>query len=392
MQRITSGIQQFLRYLFSSGVLLITVTVISLLLANSSWGVSYLEIFEKHFGFENGVIHLNETIRHWINDGLMAIFFLLVGLEIKRELLIGELSTRSKSMLPFIAAIGGMLIPALIYNCFNAGTNTSHGWGVPMATDIAFALAILAMVGNKVPIGLKIFLTALAIIDDLGAILVIAFFYTSDLNFNYLLIALVPVAILFFLNKTRNQYLLFYSITGIVLWYCVLKSGVHATIAGIVLAFFIPLDISKNEKNGYKVSPLERLENSLHGVVNIVILPLFALANTALVIEGNILSKLTAGLSLGVMFGLFIGKPIGITFFSWLAVKTKIAALPTSVNWRHIFGAGVLGGIGFTMSIFISMLAFKHPEQQDLSKIAILIASFFSGVIGFVLIKRINVE
>ncbi len=392
MQRIISGIQQFLRYLLSGGVILITVTVISLALANSSWGVEYREIFEKHFGFEMGVVHLNESIAHWINDGLMAVFFLLVGLEIKRELLVGELSSRSKSMLPIIAAVGGMLIPALIYNCFNAGTNTSHGWGVPMATDIAFALAILAMVGDKVPIGLKIFLTAVAIIDDLGAVLVIAFFYTSDLNFNYLLIALIPILFLLFLNRTLNKNLTFYVIAGIVLWYCILKSGVHATIAGVVLALFIPLNISKIEIDVNKVSPLERLEHCLHGVVNFVILPLFALANTAIVIEGNILSKLTAGLSLGVMFGLFIGKPLGITFFSWIAVKAKISSLPTSVTWRHILGAGVLGGIGFTMSIFISMLAFKHPEQQDLSKIAILIASVFSGSVGFVLIKRIKVE
>lgn len=392
MQRITSSIQQFLRYLLSEGVILITVTLISLALANSSWGVGYREIFNKHFGFEFGMIHLYESIGHWINDGLMAIFFLLVGLEIKRELLVGELSSRSKSMLPFIAAIGGMLIPALIYNCFNAGTNTSHGWGVPMATDIAFALAILAMVGNKVPIGLKIFLTAIAIIDDLGAVLVIAFFYTNDLNFNYLLIALIPVAALFFLNNTRNQNLVFYGIAGIVLWYCILKSGVHATIAGVVLALFIPLDISKKENDDNRISPLERLEHRLYGVVNIVILPLFALANTAIVIEGNILSKLTAGLSLGVMCGLFIGKPVGITLFSWIAVKAKIASLPTSVTWRHILGVGVLGGIGFTMSIFISMLAFKHPEQQDLAKISILIASVFSGIVGFVLIKRVRVD
>jgi len=392
MKNITPGIQKFLKYLFSGGVILITVTIVSLLIANSSFGSSYINLFGKHLGFEFGVIHLNETIGHWINDGLMALFFLLVGLEIKRELLVGELSSRSKAMLPLIAAIGGMLIPALIYLLLNNGTETSHGWGVPMATDIAFALAILIMLGSRVPIGLKIFLTALAIIDDLGAVLVIAFFYTHDLQLNYLLFALIPVAMLAILNKFRNQNLVLYLLFGLVLWYCFLKSGIHATIAGVLLALFIPLNVTKSEKENSSESPLERLEHNLHGFVNLFILPLFAIANTALIIDGSILSKLTSGLSLGVICGLFIGKPVGITFFSWIAVKSKAATLPTSVNWQHIIGAGILGGIGFTMSIFISMLAFTDPSHQDLSKVSILIASVLSGVIGFVLIKRIKVR
>ncbi len=392
MQNITNSINQFLKYLISGGVILIVVTILSLLIANSSYGNIYINIFEKQFGFEWGIIHLNESIGHWINDGLMTLFFLLVGLEIKRELIVGELSSRSKAMLPLIAAIGGMIVPALIYCVFNLGTETSNGWGVPMATDIAFALAILTMAGNKVPIGLKIFLTALAIIDDLGAVLVIAFFYSHDLQLDYLLISIIPIAILAILNRFRNQHLILYLLCGLVLWYCFLKSGIHATIAGVLLALFIPLDISKNEKNDDFLSPLERLEHSLHGFVNLIILPLFAIANTALIIDGSILSKLTSGLSLGVICGLFIGKPIGITFFSWVAVKSKAASLPTSVNWQHIFGAGILGGIGFTMSIFISMLAFNDPLHQDLSKVSILIASVFSGVIGFVLIKKIKVN
>ncbi|CAN5444476.1 Na+/H+ antiporter NhaA [soil metagenome] len=378
-----STIKWILNVFSSGGILLLAMTIISLLIANSSSGDAYREMWEIKVGPQLGVVDLNKTLGHWINDGLMVIFFLLVGLEIKRELLKGELSSRKKAMLPLMAAVGGMVIPALIYTFFNIGHPAASGWGIPMATDIAFALAILTMAGNRVPLGLKIFLTALAIIDDLGAVLVIAFFYTHGMQLLYLLLAVISLALLAYLNYKRIQKLRWYLIPGILLWYFILKSGVHATIAGVLIALFIPIEGAIKNKR----SALERLEHILHGKVNYFILPLFALANTALLIDSSLLSGLSSSPALGIIFGLFAGKPIGIMLFSFIAVRSGMAVLPSGTDWIHILGAGFLGGIGFTMSIFIAMLAFHQPEFQNLAKFAVLMTSVVAGVVGFAIIK-----
>jgi NhaA family Na+:H+ antiporter len=314
----------------------------------------------------------------------MAIFFLLVGLEIKRELIEGELSTVKKASLPVLAAVGGMAIPALTYFFFNKGEATASGWGIPMATDIAFALAIIAMLGKSVPASLKIFLAALAIADDLGAILVIAIFYTEQIHWNYLLIGGGIFALLLALNYFKVKSLWFYLIPGIFLWYFVHHSGIHATIAGVLLAFTIPTNDTEIE------SPLEKLEHFLTVPVNFLIMPIFALANTNITFEKGMIEGLNSPLGFGIIVGLFFGKTIGITLFSWFAVKIKLAKLPSGANWQHVIGVGMLAGIGFTMSIFISLLSFSDPFHITEAKFAILCASVISGLIGFVYLKSIG--
>jgi len=374
--------QHWYKYFTSPGALLVIVTVFSLALANSGAGESYRHFWHVETGFTVGPVHLHKSILHWINDAVMVLFFVLVGLEIKRELDEGELSTKRKAMLPIFAASGGMILPALIYFAFNSGTKAVHGWGIPMATDIAFALAVLSMLKSNVPGSIRIFLTALAIIDDLGAVLVIAFFYTSELYLSYLGWAAITAVILFALNKGGVRKWWPYTIAGILLWYFVLMSGVHATIAGVLFAIFIPIHRINSK------SMLHHLEHALTPIAHYFILPLFAIANTALLIETSLLSGLLTAPALGVFFGLIIGKPVGITLFTHLAVKFKVADLPRHVNLRQIAGAGMLGGIGFTMSIFISMLAFDSPELQDLSKLTILVASLIAGVSGYFWMKH----
>ena len=369
------------KFSISPGVLLILVTVVSLLSANSFVGESYIHFWHTPLPLTIAGLQLDLTLHHWINDGLMAVFFLLVGLEIKREISEGELSTAKRAMLPVSAAIGGMVVPALLFAFFNASKETSHGWGIPMATDIAFALAVLSMMKNSIPGSVRIFLTALAIIDDLGAVLVIAFFYTSGLNTMALLSAGGIALILVMLNRFKVQLKSPYLIAGILLWYFVLKSGVHATIAGVLLAVFIPVHQHNHR------SMLHDIEHALTPFINYFVLPVFALANTALLIDATLLSKLNSPLAIGIMTGLIIGKPIGITLFSYLSVKLKAAELPRRVNFSHIAGAGILGGIGFTMSIFISMLAFDDALHQNLAKVAVLIASAVAGISGYVWLK-----
>jgi NhaA family Na+:H+ antiporter len=314
----------------------------------------------------------------------MAIFFLLVGLEIKRELIEGELSSLKSAALPVIAALGGMLVPALIYSVFNKGTETAGGWGIPMATDIAFALAIIAMLGKSVPTSLKIFLAALAIVDDLGAILVIAIFYTNQIHFEYLAMAGGILIILGLMNYFGVKKLVFYLIPGVFLWYFIHHSGIHATVAGVLLAFTIPTNETDVE------SPLEKLEHFLTTPVNYIIMPIFALANTNITFQKEMLTGLISPLGLGIIVGLFVGKTIGVTFFSWLAVKLKWADLPTGAGWKHILGLGMLAGIGFTMSIFIALLSFSEVLHVSEAKFAILTASILSGVVGFVFLKSVK--
>ncbi|MBF0102675.1 MAG: Na+/H+ antiporter NhaA [Desulfobacterales bacterium] len=365
----------------TSGIILILCTMTSIIIANSYFGKGYADFWHSKVGFELSGIALKYSIEHWINDGLMAVFFLLIGLEIERELYIGELSTLRNATLPIFAAIGGMAVPALIHFLFNMNTATQAGAGVPMATDIAFALGILALLGKRVPVSLKIFLTALAIIDDLGAIIIIAVFYVGNFSFLYFSLALGIFSGLLIFKRFGVCNLSFYIIPGVMMWYFMLKSGIHATISGVLLAFAIPFTCN-NEK-----SPSYRLQHILHKPVAFIIMPLFALANTGIVLTGNWIENLLTSNSLGIMAGLFFGKPIGIVLFSVLAIKSGLSKLPNDIFWRHIIGAGFLGGIGFTMSIFISFLAFGNPEIVESSKISILLGSLLAGTVGFLILR-----
>lgn len=364
----------------SSGILLILCTIISLGIANSPFGESYLHFWHRYIG--------GLSIEHWINDALMAIFFLLIGLELERELYSGELSSFKNALLPIFAAAGGIAVPALIHLSLNIGTLTQAGMGIPMATDIAFALGVLALLGSRVPASLKVFLTALAVMDDLGAIIVIAVFYTAELNAAYLLGALAVFGMLVVMNRVlRIMALLPYLIGGAVMWYLMLKSGVHATIAGVLLAFAIPYSSKQDDEE----SPSHRLEHILHKPVAFLILPIFALANTGIVIGSEWAQELASSNSLGIAGGLVMGKPLGITLLAFVAVALGICRLPLDLNWKHIFGAGLLGGIGFTMSIFITNLAFTGDAALiNASKIAILLASLSAGTIGFIWLKLLG--
>ncbi|TDG36526.1 Na+/H+ antiporter NhaA [Pedobacter changchengzhani] len=365
----------------NGGIVLILCVVVSLLIANSGYASNFSNLLTQSLGFNIGSTPIVYSVSAWINDGLMAIFFLLVGLEIKRELIEGELSTIKKATLPVFAALGGIIIPATIYFIFNNGQATAKGWGIPMATDIAFALAIVALLGKSIPASLKIFLAALAIVDDLGAISVIAIFYTNEIHWNYLYIAGGIIAILLLLNYFNVKSLWFYLIPGILLWYLVHHSGIHATIAGVILAFTIPTNDTDEE------SPLEKLEHFLVKPVAFLIMPIFALANTNITFEKEMIMGLISPLGLGIILGLFVGKTIGVSLFSWIAVKTKFAKLPSKADWKHILGIGMLAGIGFTMSIFISLLSFVDPLHIAEAKFAILTASVFSGAVGFFFLK-----
>ena len=373
--------QDFFHNSKSSGIVLIVFVLVSLLIANSPLSSSFQNLLDTKIGTE--IFHLDYSVSVWVNDGLMAIFFLLVGLEIKRELLEGELSDIKKASLPIFGALGGMLIPALIYVAFNHDTDFKNGWAIPMATDIAFSLAIISLLGKSVPASLKIFLSALAIVDDLGAIIVIALFYTDSIDWVSLGLCGGITMLLIILNKIGVKNLLFYIIPGLFLWYFMHHSGIHATIAGVILAFTIPTNISKTE-----ASPLEKLEQKLHIPVSFLIMPLFALANTNITFQREIFEGFINPLSLGIIGGLFVGKVLGINLFSMIAIKLKWSELPAFSGWREMIGVGFLAGIGFTMSIFVSLLAFPDEvEIQNISKISILIASVLSGIVGYFILK-----
>ncbi len=371
-KRVISPLRTFMNDSRAVGIVLIACTVLSLFFSNMDFSR------EAYTGFWNIRTHLGGTALHlphnyllWVNDALMVLFFFLVGMEIKRELMIGELASIRKSMLPVCAALGGMVVPALIYFAFNGDTPFHHGWGIPMATDIAFSLGVLSLLGNRAPIQLKIFLAALAIIDDLGAILVIAIFYSSNLSLTYLFIGLGAMCVAIALNLLKVKRMFPYMLIGIVMWYCILNSGVHATIAGVLLAFCIP------------VSRISDMENKLTHFVNFVVMPLFALANTAIIFPKEMGHIFESPITLGIILGLVIGKPVGVLLFSFLSTKLNIAALPDNTKWKQMIGVGLLAGIGFTMSIFIATLAFGEVEIQDIAKISVLIASLISGIIGY---------
>jgi NhaA family Na+:H+ antiporter len=371
--KLTRLFIEFFKSEKAGGLLLIFCTLVSLLLCNSFLQENYLRIW--HFPLAG------QPAAHWINDGLMTLFFLLIGLELEREIYFGELSDMRNALLPIATALGGMIVPALVFLFFNMGKISQAGAGIPMATDIAFAIGILSLLGSRVPASLKVLLTALAVMDDLGAIIVIALFYTSTLSWINLGIALAIFGLLLALNRMKVDSLIPYLIGGVLMWYFMLHSGVHATLAGILLAFAIPF------RNGDEKSPSSVLQHALHKPVAFLVLPLFALANTAISIDPDWYTHLAQPHTIGILTGLILGKPFGILLFGFAAVAFGICTLPKDLKWGHVMGIGLLGGIGFTMSIFITLLAFVQPELINQSKIAILIASGVSAIAGFAWLK-----
>lgn len=386
--KIKNPFLQFFKNESLSGIVLMFCAIIAIIIANSNFSSMYNNIIHTYITIGYKDFSLSMSILHWINDGLMAIFFLVVGMEIKREIVFGELKSFKKTILPVSAAIGGMVVPAIIYALFNFNQPTIIGWGIPMATDIAFALGILSLVGKKAPKGIIIFLTALAIVDDLGAIIVIAIFYTSEISWIALILGLIIFLAIILANKlnVKNKWL--YIIFGIALWICFLKSGVHATIAGVLLGMGLP--IGKNMEE-FRTSILYRFEHVLTPLSSFIIMPIFALANSGITIDINSLSAAIMNpVSLGIIFGLFIGKQIGIFGASYILVKLKIAKLPSKVTKRHLYGASVLGGIGFAMSLFVSSLSFTEESALSMAKISIIIASILSAAFGAAIFKIIR--
>ncbi|HUH19309.1 Na+/H+ antiporter NhaA [Albibacterium sp.] len=380
-----NSFRNFLKSETSGGIILIICVVVSLIIANSPLGPAFAALLDKVIGFKTDSVDLEYSIASWINDGLMAIFFLLVGLEIKRELVEGELSSIKQASLPILAALGGVIVPALIYHSFNIGLETDAGWAIPMATDIAFAVAIITMLGKNVPVSLKIFLAALAIVDDLMAILVIATFYSTSLEYTYLLYAAGFVVLLIIFNRLGVKNLAFYLIPGAFIWYFIHHSGIHATIAGVITAFTLPTTPDAKE------SPLEKLEHILINPVNFIIIPIFALANTNITFESGMVEGLFTPLGFGIILGLFIGKPVGIFLASWIAIKFGISKMPDRAHWIHILGVGMIAGIGFTMSIFISLLSFSNSAHlMSEAKFSILIGSLLSAIMGSLLLIMVT--
>jgi Na+:H+ antiporter, NhaA family len=425
LERVAQPFQEFARRGVLGGILLVACALTGIIWANSPWSESYFHLWETPVGVVFAERNFNANLHLVINDALMVVFFVLVGLEIKRELLVGELSTRQSAALPIVAAAGGMLVPALLYLSTNASGPSSDGWGIPVATDIAFALGVLTILGPRVPVGLKVFLTALAIVDDIGAVLIIAMFYTSQLNVAALSVVGVVIVGLWLMGRLRINELSPYVIGGVILWAAMLASGVHATVAGVVLAFTIPAttvinsaaflerareilnDFHRSEGNPPTVlanrsqqetlhsleiasvqvqAPLLRMEHRLHAVVTYFILPLFALSNSGVALSGG--SSLGGPVTVGVALGLIVGKPVGIMLASWLAVKTGLSRLPSSSTWPQLFGVACLGGIGFTMSLFVANLAFPAGAMLDEAKVAVMGSSVVAGIIGWLLVRR----
>jgi len=427
VDRLLGPLQRFLGLEAASGVLLLGAAAIAFAWANSPWAATYQEFWSTPFGVRVGPFALEKPFLLWVNDGLMAVFFFVVGLEIKRELTAGELRDPRRALLPLLCAVGGMLVPAAVYVAFNAGQGTAHGWAIPAATDIAFAVGILALLGSRAPLGLKVFLTAVAIADDLGAVVVIALFYTSELDKTALVAAVLAFATSFSMNRLGVRSPIPYAIVGVVLWFATLQSGVHATVAGVLQAFAIPSRaeiptesfvarvralLARLEGNPREhadaihelarsciqvEAPLTRIEHALVPYTSFVVMPVFALANAGVALSGGLGTALASSVTLGVAFGLLIGKPLGVAGAAWLAVRAGVASLPGGVTWRQLLGAACLAGIGFTMSLFIASLAFgggAHGEAAapsaylDAAKLGILGGSLLSGALGWMLLAR----
>lgn len=429
VRRLMTPFQEFFRAESASGVVLLACAAIALIWANSPLAESYFALWETHVIVGGGPIELDYSIHHWINDGLMAVFFFMVGLEIKREIIVGELASPKQAALPIAAAVGGMVVPALVFVAFNAGTPELRGWGIPMATDIAFALGVLALLGSRAPTGLKIFLAALAIVDDLGAVLVIALFYSAGIDWTALLFAAITFIVLLGAGRGGVRRPSVYTALGVVLWYFFLKSGVHATIAGVLLAITIPSRTRINvqdfvgqargylqefEADGLRPDPahplttrqeyaLERLEEAAESVqspllsiehalvpwVAFGIMPLFALANAGVALEADVIAGVGSPVVLGISLGLLLGKPVGVALFAWLAIRLGLAGFPAGVRGMHLVGVGILAGIGFTMSLFIADLAFEGTTLE-LAKVGVLAASTVAGVAGYLLLRALG--
>ena len=384
--KVTHLFKDFLSNEQSSGVVLIIATIISLLIANSGIGSSYVEFWQTKVGTNAGGVYLNLSVEHWVNDALMAIFFLLIGLEVEREIYIGELSNLRNAMLPIFAAIGGMVVPAAFHYWFNAGTPTQGGFGIPMATDIAFALGVLSLVGSRAPASLKIFLAALAIIDDLGAVVIIALFYTADLSFIDLAAAAGCVALMLVLNRLRVMSLLVYLLIGVAMWVFMYRSGVHATLAGVMVAFCIPIATPR----GGGESPLHRLEHALHKPVAFLVLPVFAFANAGVSLTGLSADALLEPLVLGTATALLLGKLVGVMAGAAVVILPGLAQMPTGARWGHMLGVSLLCGIGFTMSLFIGLLAYDDVALQDRVKIGVLAGSILAGCLGYLVLRSLR--
>ena len=381
---ITQAIKNFFSREEKSGILLLLFATLALITVNSPLQSLYYDVKYTDIPINLGDFNFTKSVSHWVNDGLMAIFFFVIGLELKREILEGELSSFDRMVLPAIAAVGGMAAPALIYILININNpENMSGWAIPTATDIAFSLAVLLIIGKSVPLSLKVFLLSLAIIDDLGAVLIIAFFYTAEISSVYLLYSLIVFGLLVVVNLSGNQKMYIYMILGIFLWYFVLKSGVHATIAGVLLATTIP----NNVENNVDHSMLKHLEHKLHNFVGILVLPVFAFFNSDINFSDVTMSSVYSPLSMGVILGLLLGKPIGITLFTYVGMKTKLFSLPENVTLKDVFGLSLLCGIGFTMSLFINGLAFTETYLIDSSKLGIFIGSIVSAIAGYLILK-----
>ena len=377
-------LRKFFRLKSAAGILLLLAAIAAIVVENSFLSDSYSKLLHSSISFKISNFTIDKDLHHWINDGLMAIFFLLVGLEIKRELIQGHLSTRQQFSLPAVAAIGGITVPAIIYISLNFGNDvTTNGWAIPTATDIAFALGVVTLLGDRVPISLKVTLVAIAIIDDLMAIIIIATFYTSDVSIYYLLLAAVATSVLFLLNKKQINKLSPYVILGILLWMFVLKSGIHASLAGVLLAQFIPL----NSKDSSSHSPLQNLEHAIAPWVNFSILPIFAFANAGVSFSGMKLNLLWDPVTLGIILGLFFGKQIGVMLFTYVGSLLKVCKLPSDISWAQYYGLSLVTGIGFTMSLFIGSLAFTDPEYQTSVRLGVLIASLLAGILGYLTLR-----
>ena len=429
IDKVVKPIQKFIQQEKSGGLVLGISVIIALILANSPWNHEYHHFFEQKLGFQfNGNTYLEYSFHYWINDGLMAIFFFVVGLELKREIVAGELSNPRKALLPIVAAIGGMLVPALIYFSLNSGGEVHSGWGIPMATDIAFALGVLYLLGNRIPLALKVFLTALAIVDDLGAVLVIAFFYTSDISMMNLAIGLLFLLAMYIGNKMGVRSIIFYAVLGIGgVWTAFLLSGVHATIASVLAAFTIPADVKIKENvfiarikrhleqfakadptnkptltneqlhilenvhtdTNNAIPPLQKLEHAMHPFVTFVIIPIFALANAGVsVLDIDINELFSTNVAVGIALGLLVGKVVGVVGFTWLCTKLKIAPFPDGMNMKNLLGLGLLASIGFTMSLFVTELAFTHEAYKVQAKVGIFAASIIGGILGYMVLSK----
>ena len=432
IERLVSPFIHFARREAAGGVLLMLCALAALVWANSPWADSYTDLWEKHLSFGFSDFLLDETLHFWINDALMVVFFFVVGLEIKRELRVGELSSPRRAALPVVAAVGGMVVPAVFYLAFNLGTDGERGWGIPMATDIAFSLGILAILGQRVPLALKVFLTAFAIADDLGAVAIIAVFYSADISWINLVVGFGLLGIIGVAGRLYVRHPLVYTLLGIAVWLAFLKSGIHVTVAGVLVAALIPcrarIDPDKFVSRSRALldrfttagvvsvasrgcptsieqravlaqletvakeaeSPLQRIEENLHPWVIFVVIPLFALANAGVVLDSGLADAVSDRITLGVLFGLVVGKQLGITLFAWVAIKTGLVHMPPSLSWRHIYGVAWLGGIGFTMSIFIADLAFGGAQELASAKIGSLVASIVCGVVGWLILRGIK--